>query len=208
MMIHRRGVLIGSGALALSTAAAGPAYARALNGKPAPDFRAIDSKGAQRSLAEFGGRICVLEWTNHDCPYVRKHYGAGAMQALQARATGAGAVWLSIISSAPGQQGFVSGAQADTLTAQRKAAPSAVLLDPTGAVGRLYGAKTTPHMFVINAQGALVYQGGIDDRATANPADLAKATNYVQAALDDLAAGRTVAVATSTPYGCSVKYAV
>lgn len=207
MKMQRRTLLIGTGALALSPAFAGLALAKAANGAPAPAFRAIDSTGTERDLAQYTGRTIVLEWTNHDCPFVRKHYGAGAMQALQQEATGAGVVWLSIISSAPGQQGFVSAAQANTLTTERKAAPSAVLLDPSGAVGKLYGAKTTPHMFVINAQGILVYQGGIDDRPTANPADLAKATNYVRAALGDVAAGRTVAVATSTPYGCSVKYA-
>lgn len=205
--MQRRTVLLGSGVLAIMPACAGSAFAKANNGAPAPEFRALDSAGKERSLSEFKGRTIILEWTNHDCPYVRKHYGAGAMQALQKEATGAGIIWLSIISSGPGQQGFVSGAQADALTTQRKAAPTAVLLDPTGAVGKLYQAKTTPHMFIIDPQGILVFQGGIDDRPTANPADLAKANNYVRAALADMAAGRPVAIAASTPYGCSVKYA-
>lgn len=206
-MMQRRTVLLGSGALALMPASAASAFAKADNGATAPEFRALDSAGKERSLGEFKGRTIVLEWTNHDCPYVRKHYGAGAMQALQKEATAAGIIWLSIISSGPGQQGFVSGAQANALTIQRKAVPTAVLLDPTGAVGKLYGAKTTPHMFIIDPQGILVFQGGIDDRPTANPADLPKANNYVRAALADMAAGRPVAVAASTPYGCSVKYA-
>ncbi len=206
-MIHRRMILIGTGALTLATACAPAAFAKAANGNPAPAFSALDSAGVERTLAEFKGRNVVLEWTNHDCPFVRKHYGAGAMQTLQKEAIGAGTVWLSIISSGPGQQGFVSGSEADALTTKRNAAPTAVLLDSTGRVGKAYGAKTTPHMFIINTQGVLVYQGGIDDRPTANPADLAKATNYVRAALGDIAAGRSVAIAYSTPYGCSVKYA-
>lgn len=207
MKIDRREWMIGSGALALMPALALPARARALNNAPAPDFSVKDASGKVRSLAQFRGQTLVLEWTNHDCPFVRKHYGSGSMQSLQREAAEAGVAWLSVISSGPGQQGHVTGAQAQALTAQRKAAPSAVLLDPTGVMGRAYGAKTTPHMFVINAQGILVYQGGIDDQPTSNPADLAKAKNYVRAALSDVAAGRSVAIATSTPYGCSVKYA-
>lgn len=207
MKIDRREWMIGSGALALMPALALPARARALNNSPAPDFSVKDASGNVRSLAQFRGQTLVLEWTNHDCPFVRKHYGSGSMQALQREAVEAGVAWVSVISSGPGQQGHVTGAQAQALTAQRKAAPSAVLLDPTGVMGRAYGAKTTPHMFVVNAQGILVYQGGIDDQPTSNPADLAKAKNYVRAALADVAAGRSVAIATSTPYGCSVKYA-
>lgn len=206
MKIDRREWMIGSGALALMPALALPARARALNNAPAPDFSVKDASGKVRSLAQFRGQTLVLEWTNHDCPFVRKHYGSGSMQALQREAAEAGVAWLSVISSGPGQQGHVTGAQAQALTEQRKAAPSAVLLDPMGVMGRAYGAKTTPHMFVINAQGILVYQGGIDDQPTSNPADLAKAKNYVRAALADVAAGRSVAIATSTPYGCSVKY--
>lgn len=206
MKIDRREWMIGSGALALMPALALPARARALNNAPAPDFSVKDASGKVRSLAQFRGQTLVLEWTNHDCPFVRKHYGSGSMQALQREAAEAGVAWLSVISSGPGQQGHVTGAQAQALTEQRKAAPSAVVLDPMGVMGRAYGAKTTPHMFVINAQGILVYQGGIDDQPTSNPADLAKAKNYVRAALADVAAGRSVAIATSTPYGCSVKY--
>lgn len=175
-------------------------------GKPAPDFSAADSRGQSHKLADYRGKTVVLEWTNHDCPYVRKHYGSGNMQALQKEATGQGVVWLSVISSAAGKQGNVGGAEADQLTRDRKAAPSAVLLDPSGSVGRLYGAKTTPHMYVIDAKGTLVYMGGIDDRATTDPADVPGAKNYVRAALADLKAGRPVAEAVTRPYGCSVKY--
>lgn len=200
----RRTALALGGAYVL---AAGAAEAAAVNGKPAPGFAALDSKGETRSLAEFAGKTVVLEWSNHDCPYVKKHYGAGAMQALQKEAAAEGVVWLTVISSAPGQQGHVNGAAADQLSASRGAAPTAVLLDPSGELGRLYGAKTTPHMYVVNPAGELVFQGGIDDKPTANPADLKTARNHVRAALADLRAGRPVAVASATPYGCSVKYA-
>jgi peroxiredoxin len=175
-------------------------------GRPAPDFSAADSRGQTHRLADYRGKTVVLEWTNHDCPYVRKHYGSGNMQALQREATGQGAVWLSVISSAPGKQGHVTGTQADQLTRDRKAAPSAVLLDPEGRVGRLYGAKTTPHLYVIDDKGTLMFMGGMDDRATADPADIPGAKNHVRAALADLKAGRPVAEAVTRPYGCSVKY--
>lgn len=175
-------------------------------GGPAPAFHAVDSKGAWHRLEDYRGRIVVLEWTNDGCPYVGKHYGAGAMQALQREAAEAGVVWLSVISSAPGQQGHVDGAQADALTESRHAAPAAVLLDPEGTMGRAYDARTTPHMYVIDAAGTLVYMGGIDDRPSADRASLEGAHNYVRAALADLAAGRPVAEAVTRPYGCTVKY--
>ena len=148
----------------------------------------------------------VLEWTNHGCPFVQKHYGTGNMQALQRDAADKGIVWLSVISSAPGLQGYVEGKEANRLSRERDAVPTAVLLDPKGKVGRSYDARTTPHMYVIDAAGTLVYMGGIDDRPTANWADVDGATNYVRAALDDVAAGRPVATPTARPYGCSVKY--
>lgn len=175
-------------------------------GAPAPAFSASDSQGRLHRLADYRGRTVVLEWTNHDCPYVRKHYGGGNMQALQREAAGQGVVWLSVISSAPGKQGHVSGAQADQLTRVRNAAPAAVLLDPYGSMGRLYGAKTTPHLYVIDGKGTLAYMGGVDDRATADAADIAQAKNFVRAALADLKAGRPVAEAVTRPYGCAVKY--
>lgn len=189
-------------------AAAGPSAAMAAPtvGAPAPAFSATDSNGNDHALADYRGRVVVLEWTNHDCPYVGKHYGAGNMQALQKRATADGIVWLSVISSAPGTQGHVSGAEANGLTESRGAAPTAILLDPDGTIGRAYDARTTPHMYVVDADGTLVYMGGIDDRPTTRQADIAGATSYVTAALSDLAAGRDVQVPTSRPYGCSIKY--
>lgn len=175
-------------------------------GEPAPDFTGIDTSGKRHALSDFRGKPVVLEWTNHDCPYVRKHYNSGNMQQQQQAATEQGAVWLSLISSAPGKQGHVGPAEADALTAQRNAVPSAVILDDKGAIGRLYGAKTTPHMYIIDADGKLAYMGGIDSIATANPADIAKATQYVPEALAQIMIGRPVASSVTRPYGCSVKY--
>jgi peroxiredoxin len=175
-------------------------------GAPAPDFSGTDTAGERHSLADYRGRTLVLEWTNHDCPYVRKHYGAGNMQAQQKAARDAGAVWLSIISSAPGKQGHVSPAEADQITEARGAAPTAVILDPTGEIGRAYAARTTPHMYVIDAEGVLRYMGGIDDIPTSDPEDIPRAEQYVRAALADIQAGRPVAEPVTRPYGCSVKY--
>ncbi|MCB1790537.1 MAG: redoxin domain-containing protein [Gammaproteobacteria bacterium] len=175
-------------------------------GQPAPDFSAVDSAGKRHQLSDYRGRSVVLEWTNHDCPYVRKHYGAGNMQAQQRDATASDVVWLSIISSAPGKQGHVSGTEADRLTRERTASPSAVLLDESGEVGRLYGAKTTPHMFVIDGDGVLRYMGGIDSIASADAADIARAEPYVRTALAQLQVGQPVQPAVTRPYGCSVKY--
>lgn len=184
----------------------GAAQADPQIGQPAPAFSVADTQGKIWTLKDLAGRTTVLEWTNHDCPYVRKHYGAGNMQALQKDATGLGMLWLSVISSAPGKQGHVSPAEADALTKSRGAAPTAVLLDETGAMGRAYAARTTPHMYVIGPDGTLRYMGGIDDRATTDAADIPQAKPYVRAALSDLAAGRPVAEAVTRPYGCSVKY--
>lgn len=175
-------------------------------GKPAPDFTALGSDGVRHAIGAQRGSVVVLEWTNHDCPFVRKHYGSGNMQALQKDAKAQGIVWWSVISSAPGKQGHVSPAEADELTVGRGAAPSAVLLDSEGTVGRLYGARTTPHMYIIDPQGTLVYMGGIDDNPSADPADIPAATNYVRTALADLKSGRPVEPASTRPYGCSVKY--
>src|SRR5262245_33230427 len=145
-----------------------PAFAQALIGAAAPAFTLTDSNGRSLSLADFKGKTVVLEWTSHECPYVGKHYRGNNMQALQKKWTGQGVVWLSLISSAPGQPGYVLPQQANKLTADRGAAPTAVLLDPTGKVGHAYGARTTPHMYVINGEGAIVYKGGIDDQPTAD----------------------------------------
>jgi hypothetical protein len=175
-------------------------------GQPAPDFGVSDSQGKTRHLADFKGKTVVLEWTNADCPFTRKHYTSGNMQSLQALALKRGVVWLSIISSAPGKQGYVDGAGADDLTRTRHAEPTAVLLDPSGEVGRLYHAKTTPHMFVIDPQGNLRYMGGIDSLATTEVADIKTAEPYLREAMLAVADGQPVAHPVTRPYGCSVKY--
>jgi hypothetical protein len=175
-------------------------------GRPAPDFTATDSKGSAVSLGQFRGKTVVLEWTNADCPYTRKHYTSGNMQSLQQLAQTNGVVWLSVISSAPGKQGYVNGPGADALTQSRGAAPTAVLLDPSGTLGRLYGAKTTPHMFVIDKNGALQYMGGIDSIATADASDIPNAEPYLKEAMLAVTQGSPVAHAVTRPYGCSVKY--
>lgn len=173
---------------------------------PAPAFTAATADGRTVSLADFKGRTVVLEWTNHDCPYVRKHYGSGNMQGLQKAAASQGVVWLQVISSAPGQQGHVDGATAQRLNAERGAAPTATLLDPGGELGRLYGAQTTPHLFVVKGDGVLAYKGGVDSIASSDKADIAKAEPYVSEALAAVAEGRKVEKASTRPYGCSVKY--
>ncbi|ETW97845.1 MAG: alkyl hydroperoxide reductase, partial [Candidatus Entotheonella factor] len=175
-------------------------------GQPAPDFTSVDSHGTTRSLQDYQGKIVVLEWTNHQCPFVGKHYETGNMQALQKVATEGGVTWLSVISSAPGKQGHVSGTEANALTASRKASPTAVLLDADGVVGRLYEARTTPHMYIIDASGTLVYMGGIDDKASTQYADVKTAKNYVRVALDELRRDQVVSTPVTRPYGCSVKY--
>ena len=175
-------------------------------GEPAPDFEGVDTQGVTHRLADYRGKTVVLEWTNHDCPYVRKHYGAGNMQEQQREAAAQGVVWLSIISSAPGKQGHVSAAQADELTRSRKAAPQEVILDPDGTIGRAYGAKTTPHMYIIDPAGRLVYMGGIDENSSANAEDIPEARQHVRVALQELAAGKPVSEPVTQPYGCSVKY--
>ena len=193
--------------VALALAAAGLLAAPlAATAAPAPAFKAVDADGEAVSLRQFRGRTVVLEWTNSGCPYVGKHYGASNMQALQKEARAQGVVWLTVISSAPGQQGFKTGAEAKGWAAQHGATPSHILLDPRGELGRLYGAKTTPDMRVIDPKGELVYEGAIDDRPVADPSSLKGAKNYVRSALADLKAGRPVATPYAKPYGCSVKY--
>ncbi|MGE0597090.1 MAG: redoxin domain-containing protein [Hyphomonadaceae bacterium] len=211
-MISRRTMLLGAVAVVGLAGAAyygfsQPAEAAVETGAAAPDFSVQDANGQTRTLSEFAGRTVVLEWTNDGCPYVRKFYDAGAMQTLQREAAADGVVWLQVISSAPGEQGHHDGAGARARVEQDNAAPAATLLDPTGVMGRAYGARNTPHMYVINAEGQLVYQGAIDDRPTARPSSLEGATNYVELALADLAAGRPVGISETTAYGCSVKYA-
>jgi len=185
----------------------GPARGAAAQiGQPAPEFTAKDTQGNGLTLSQFRGKTVVLEWTNADCPYTRKHYSSGNMQGIQALARKSGVVWLTVISSAPGKQGYVNGPAADALTQSRGAAPTAVLLDPSGTLGRLYGAKTTPHMFVVDKNGVLQYMGGIDSIATADVSDIAKAEPYLEEAMVAVAQGSPVAHAVTRPYGCSIKY--
>ena len=182
-----------------------PAAAQRI-GAPAPAFTLTDSNGKPVSLADFKGKTVVLEWTNHECPYVRKHYGGNNMQALQKKWTGKGIAWLTVISSAPGEQGHVSPQQANKLTTERNAAPTAVVFDPTGKTGKAYGARATPHMYVITGDGALAYMGAIDDQPTARLEDLKTAKNFVDQALNEIAQGKPVSFTSSRAYGCSVKY--
>jgi peroxiredoxin len=183
-----------------------PALATIVTGETAPDIQVLDSNNVQRSLSEFAGQDVVLEWTNHKCPYVKKHYSSDNMQKLQKRAAADGVAWLTIISSAPGKQGHVSGEKANELSTKHGATPTAVLLDEAGTAGRLYAAKTTPHMYIVNKEGALVYQGAIDSIPSSNPKKIAEATNYVTEALDSMKAGTPIEVTDSQPYGCTVKY--
>jgi len=182
------------------------AFATATVDQPAPAFTAATADGKNISLDSLKGKTVVLEWTNHDCPFVKKHYDSGNMQSLQKDATAKGVVWLQVISSAPGKQGYVDGATAMKLNSARSAVPTATLLDPDGKLGKLYEAKTTPHIYIIDAKGVLVYKGGIDSIASADKADIAKAEPYVSEALASLAAGKKIAANNTKPYGCSVKY--
>jgi peroxiredoxin len=182
-----------------------PANAPAV-GKVAPEFKAVDTYGKTHSLSQYRGKWVVLEWVNYDCPYVRKHYNSNTMQALQKKYAAKGVVWLSIVSSAPGKQGHYANDEQNALTKEKGAAPHAMLIDESGTVGRMYDARTTPHMFVINPQGTLLYMGGIDDKPTARAADLQGARPHVDIALQEAMAGKPVSVPTSQPYGCNVKY--
>jgi peroxiredoxin len=195
--------------LAGVAAAATPSVAFAATpdiGKPAPPFTAVDSHGKTWSLADLKGKVVVIETTNHDCPYVRKHYTARNMQTQQREAAAKGVIWLTSASSATGEQGWVTADQANALTASRDAAPAAILLDPQSRIARAYGATVTPHMYIIDAAGILVYKGGIDSIPSADIADIAKAKQYVRVALDEVLAGKPVTDASTRPYGCSLKY--
>lgn len=175
-------------------------------GEPAPLFELNDLDGKPVSLASFKGKYVVLEWTNYDCPFVKKHYSTGNMQALQQKNIADGVIWLVINSSAAGKQGNYPPEKWKELAAERKSAPTAILLDPDGKVGKLYMAKTTPEMFVIDPEGKVLFMGAIDDRSTADVKDIEGAVNYVQLALDEARAGKPVSVPISKSYGCSVKY--
>jgi peroxiredoxin len=175
-------------------------------GEMAPDFKGTDSNGKVHTLAQYRGKYVVLEWANKGCPFEQKHYNSGNMERLQKEWTGKGVVWLSVLSSAPGEQGNVTPAEENDYLREMKAAPTAAILDPSGTIGRLYSAKTTPDMFVIDPQGKIVYEGAIDDQPTPDPASLKDAKNYVSAALEASMAARPVAVPVTRSYGCSVKY--
>ena len=182
------------------------AQAAAVVGKPAPELSAPDTTGATRSLSAYKGKFVVLEWVNFECPFVGKHYGSGHMQKLQKDYTGKGVVWLSVNSSTAGSQGYYTSDKVNALLKQKGAAPTAYLLDTAGTVGRAYGARTTPHMFIVDPQGTLIYAGGIDDTPSTDQADMKTAKNYVSSALDEALAGKPVTTASSQAYGCSVKY--
>ena len=192
-------------AMALTFAAAA-VVAKPEIGKPAPAFSLVDANGKTHQLSDYAGKTVVLEWFNPGCPFVKKHYGAENMQKQQAAAGKDGVVWLTVSSSAAGKQGYLDGPAANKVMAEWKGSPAAVLLDHNGTVGHAYGAKTTPHMFVIDAEGVFRYNGAIDSIPSADKADLADATQYVSAALSALADGKPVDPSLSQPYGCSVKY--
>lgn len=176
-------------------------------GQPAPNFSLQDSTGQTRSLADFKGKFVVLEWLNHGCPFVKKHYSSGNMQSLQKEYTGKGVTWLSVVSSAPGKQGHMTPEETNKTKEEKNSAATAILIDEDGTVGKLYGAKVTPEMFVINPEGVLVYAGAIDDKKSTDPADVEGAKNYVKQALDEAMAGKPVSEPGAPAYGCSVKYA-
>lgn len=187
-----------------------PAFAEPVTaqiGQPAPDFKAMDTNGKEQTLSQYKGKTIILEWTNPECPYVVKHYGSGNMQALQKEAAEAGAIWLTIASSAKGKQGYMVNSDANAWTGTQKAMPTARLVDDSGAIGHLYAAKTTPHMYVVNPEGILVYSGAIDDNDSFKPETIAGAKNYIRETLKAIKDGSPVSVASTKPYGCSVKYA-
>jgi peroxiredoxin len=188
-------------------AAANAASADATVGEPAPNFTLQGTDGETYTLADLEGKMVVLEWLNFGCPYVQKHYGSGNMQALQEKYTEQGVVWLSVVSSAEGKQGYYPPEEMNAKNAEHGGQQTAILMDTSGEVGQAYGARTTPHMYIINPEGTLIYKGGIDDKPTTDEADIETATNYVEMALSAALNGEEVPVKTAAPYGCSVKYA-
>jgi hypothetical protein len=198
--------LVAAAVLSNGRATAIDASAAAKPGAPAPGFTALDIGGRTISLGDYAGKIVILEWTNDGCPFVGKHYNSGNMQTLQRKYTGEGDVWLTIASSAPGKQGYVTPAEAKADLARWQAAPTDFLLDPNGVVGRLYDARATPHIVVIDRSGRVAYMGAIDDTPSTRLADVKTAKNYLVAAVDEIAAGKPVTVAATQAYGCSIKY--
>jgi len=185
----------------------GMALAAPQTGQPAPEFTLTDSNGKSHKLSDFKGKFVVLEWLNHGCPFVIKHYGSGNMQKLQKEFTGKDVVWLSIASSAPGKQGHMSPEETNKVKEEKGSAATAVLLDEDGTVGRLYDAKVTPALYVISPEGTLIYMGAIDDKKSVDQADIAGAKNYVKQALDEAMASKAVSESTTAAYGCGIKYA-
>src|SRR5262245_20051753 len=175
-------------------------------GEPAPTFTATDSSGNTQRLSDYKGKFVVLEWHNQGCPYTKKHYESGNMQRLQKEWTDKGVVWFTVISSAPGTQGYVTAPEENEYVKRMHAVPTAVLLDPDGTLGHLYAARTTPHMYIIDPKGTLIYAGAIDDHPTADPSDIPNSKNYVSTALEQVLSGKPVTDAATRPYGCSVKY--
>lgn len=197
----------GLAALACAGAIAQQTISKASVGDPSPAWSLPDSKGKTQALEDYKGKYVVLEWTNKDCPFVKKHYGSGNMQATQEKAKEMGAVWLTVISSAPGNQGYLKPDGINAYREEQKVKSAATLLDSDGKVGKLYDAKTTPQIVIINPEGKVIYNGAIDDKPSPDPADIATSKNYAISALTEAMAGKKVSVPTSRPYGCSVKYA-
>lgn len=206
--VSRQTVIAGLAATALALAS-GAAFAQsaAKPGAKAPDFSVVDVDGKLQKLSDYAGKTVILEWTNHDCPYVRKHYGSATMQSLQKDMAKEGVVWLSVISSPAGEQGHVDAARAKELTRTRDAAPASILLDPQSKLARAYGAQTTPHMYIVDPKGTLAYAGAIDDKPSSSPASLTGARSYVRQAVAELEAGKPVSEPATKAYGCAVKYA-
>ncbi len=202
-MIKTKHLLMAAAIMGISC---GVAWPQVTVGRPAPDFTLIDSNGHQHALSGFKGKFVVLEWFNPECPFVKKHYNSGNIPGLEKTYTAKGVIWLSINSSAQGKQGSFTPEEFNKFIAEKGAYPTAVLIDREGKVGRLYDAQTTPDMFVINPEGALIYQGAIDDAPSTDVADVKTAKNYVSAALDAAMNGKPVVVSTTKSYGCSVKY--
>jgi peroxiredoxin len=206
--VSRQTVIAGLAATALALAS-GAAFAQsaAKPGAKAPDFSVVDVDGKLQKLSDYAGKTVILEWTNHDCPYVRKHYNSATMQTLQKDMAKEGIVWLSVISSPAGEQGHVDAAKAKELSKSRDAAPASILLDPQSKLARAYGAQTTPHMYIVDPKGTLAYAGAIDDKPSSSPASLTGARSYVRQAVAELKAGKPVSEPATKAYGCVVKYA-
>ena len=202
----RRAVMAAAVALGSTLLIGAPAHAAPAVGQKAPDFVAVDTRGKQHQLSDFAGKYVVLEWTNPGCPFVRKHYGSGNMPATQKAAPAKGVVWLAINSTERAASDYLQPAALDSWMTTQSAAPTAVLMDEDGTIGQAYGARTTPHIFIIDPKGTLVYAGGIDSIPSSRPDDIKTATNYVNQALGEAFGGKPISAAATRPYGCSIKY--